>query len=66
MRELDVLLTSYLEHHYEASGQVDKEAFHQLLGLSDPEIVGYLLGSELPPDSQLAVIVEHIRSLTHD
>lgn len=66
MRELDVLLTTWLEQRYEASVQADKEAFGRLLELSDPEIVSYLLGLQLPSDAQIAVLIKDIRSHTHD
>jgi antitoxin CptB len=61
MRELDVLLSGYLESHYEASSEQDKAAFRQLLTLSDPELVGYLLAGERPDDDAIARLVARIR-----
>ncbi len=61
MRELDVLLTGYLESQYEASGDRDKAAFRQLLTLSDPELVQYLLAGERPDDDTIARLVARIR-----
>jgi antitoxin CptB len=48
MKELDQLLTGYLENSYAAASDDDKAAFHALLDLSDPELVGYLLQRKKP------------------
>ena len=61
MRELDVLLTRYLELQFEASSEADKVAFRRLLGLSDPELVGYLLSGESTDDPKLAQVIGRIR-----
>ena len=62
MRELDVLLTRYLENEYAADDEPRKAAFRHLLTLSDPELVGYLLGGETPEEPALAALIQHIRS----
>jgi succinate dehydrogenase flavin-adding protein (antitoxin of CptAB toxin-antitoxin module) len=54
MKELDQLLTSYLEGDYEAAPAQDKAAFHALLELSDPELVGYLLQRREPGSETIA------------
>jgi len=46
MRELDELLLEYLENDYRQGSDEKKEAFRQLLALSDPELRAYLLGGE--------------------
>lgn len=46
MRELDELLLQYLENDYGLGSDEKKEAFRQLLALSDPELKAYLLGGE--------------------
>ena len=61
MRELDMLLTNYLETGYVAATEADKSAFRQLLELPDPELVSYLLGGESPANPELARIVERLR-----
>ncbi|MDH4072553.1 MAG: succinate dehydrogenase assembly factor 2 [Gammaproteobacteria bacterium] len=61
MRELDVLLTAYLETHYDTAGESRKDAFRELLGLPDPELAGYLLAGERPDDDEVASVVAHIR-----
>ncbi len=54
MRELDQLLTAYLDNRYEAASADDKAAFHALLELSDPELVGYLLQRREPGSEIIA------------
>jgi antitoxin CptB len=60
MRELDELLTRYLAQRYDAASDGEKEAFRQLLELSDPELAGYLLGKQLPGSKRIARVVERI------
>ena len=54
MKELDQLLTNYLDGGYAAAGEADKAAFHALLELSDPELVGYLLQRREPGSEIIA------------
>ena len=54
MKELDQLLTGYLDDGYAAAGDADKAAFHALLDLSDPELVGYLLQRREPGSEIIA------------
>jgi len=61
MRELDVLLTRYLETRYPQAADDQKAAFHRLLTLSDPELSGYLLGGMSPADPEIASVVRRIR-----
>lgn len=61
MRELDVLLSNYLERHYPVSDESYKTAFRQLLELPDPELMRYLLSGETPADPDLAHVVKRIR-----
>ena len=59
MRELDVLLTRYLEAHYAGADSGEKAAFRKLLTLSDPDLVGYLLQKQTPaPD--IAIVIDRI------
>ena len=60
MRELDVLLSGFLDAHYESASEADKAAFRALLGLSDPELVSYLLSGEPPDDPRLRAIVARL------
>jgi antitoxin CptB len=57
MRELDVLLTRYIDRHYIRASSADQEAFRTLLESPDPLIHAYCLGSETPPTPVLAALI---------
>ncbi len=62
MRELDELLARYLERAYERAPEYEKLAFRTLLEVPDPDLIGYLLGSQLHANPQIADVIETIRS----
>ena len=64
MRELDILLAHYLDHDYPQASADQKQAFRELLALPDPDLIGYLLGGQIPPDTAIANIVSEIRDRT--
>jgi succinate dehydrogenase flavin-adding protein (antitoxin of CptAB toxin-antitoxin module) len=63
MRELDELLLGYLNDRYEAAPDTEKQAFHSLLALSDPELIGYLLQKE-QPTAEIAGVIKYILDRT--
>ena len=62
MRELDELLLAYLVNEYSAGSDEKKDAFHELLALSDPELRAYLLGGE---DIGRPAMDEILRQMRH-
>jgi len=62
MRELDLLLSDFLENDYSSAAGEQKSAFRALLALSDPELISYLLGGQIPEESDIADVVSHIRN----
>jgi len=65
MRELDILLSAYLEDVYPRASEAQKHAFRELLTLADPALAAYLLGGRIPGDSTLAGVVSDIRDRPH-
>jgi antitoxin CptB len=61
MRELDVLLLRYLEQEYPAASAAERAAFAQLLELQDPDVFGYLVGRQTPPEGELRHVLARIR-----
>jgi antitoxin CptB len=59
MKELDILLTRYLDNRYGAASAQEQKAFQALLETQDPVLYAYCLGSERPP-AHLAVLIERI------
>jgi len=57
MKELDLLLTRYLDERYGAASVQEQEAFRGLLETQDPVIYAYCLGSERPPEHLADLIV---------
>lgn len=62
MRELDVLLTRWLERRWEASSPELRRDFCDLLNSEDDLLWDWLLGRSVPPDESLRRIVGAIRS----
>ena len=61
MKELDQLLVGYLDEHFDAAADAEKQAFETLLELPDPELIAYLLGKQEPAEAPLNRVVECIR-----
>ena len=62
MRELDVLLTRYLDRDYLGASPAERDAFARILELQDPEIFGDLVGRDTPSEAPLRDVVARIRS----
>jgi antitoxin CptB len=60
MRELDVLLKSYLDTRYALAAAVERRAFEAVLGLPDPELWAYVLGERVPSDPEIRHVIERI------
>ena len=60
MRELDVLLTRYLDEVYRDDPPERQAAFRRLLEAPDPVIYGYFLGRDEPQELELRALVRRI------
>ncbi|KGO99360.1 succinate dehydrogenase assembly factor 2 [Novilysobacter defluvii] len=63
MRELDQLLTRWLEREWRGSPASQREVFLRLLETEDDKLWVWLMGRERPADAELAALVEYIRQL---
>ncbi len=61
MRELDTLLTGFLEAWGPHLSAEEVALFEALLELQDPLLYGWMLGREQPEDPEMAALVERIR-----
>ena len=61
MRELDELLLKYLENDFPQGSDDTKDAFCEILALSDPELRAYLLGGEDTGKSAMDDIIKKMR-----
>jgi antitoxin CptB len=60
MKELDVLLTRYLERDYYKVPAPQRQAFEALLELPDPEILDYILGRKTPPNREMSLVIARL------
>ncbi len=60
MRELDVLLTRYLDKIYPQATETQRQAFETLLDLPDPLILAYVIGTETPAEPALIDVVQQL------
>jgi antitoxin CptB len=59
-KELDLILQGWLERRYPGASIDERTLFAHFLELPDPEIAGYLLGSDRPRDPALAALVAQL------
>jgi succinate dehydrogenase flavin-adding protein (antitoxin of CptAB toxin-antitoxin module) len=65
MKELDLLMTNYLEHSYPDASAQDRQAFESILQLPDPELYDLILGRNVSSDQDIARVIAILRdSLT--
>jgi antitoxin CptB len=57
MRELDVLMTRWLERDWAGASSEERAAFRRLLELQDPELAGYLLRGDPHPEPVTAAVI---------
>ena|SRR5579863_7307157 len=62
MKELDLLLTRWLDTQFEQASAELRGQFEVLLELPDPLLARYLLGAQRPGRADLAALVESIRA----
>ena len=60
MKELDVLLTRYVDEQYGQSTPAQKAAFHELLDTVDPVIYSYFIGRQPAPTDALSSLIDRI------
>jgi succinate dehydrogenase flavin-adding protein (antitoxin of CptAB toxin-antitoxin module) len=63
MRELDLMLSAWLETGFDRSSPRQRTEFEQLLELSDPELEAYLVWGACPEHPEQAALVQAIRGL---
>lgn len=61
MKELDVVLSRYLELDYPTASAADQACFRELLQLPDPELYNLLLGRDGASDPERQRFIEQLR-----
>jgi succinate dehydrogenase flavin-adding protein (antitoxin of CptAB toxin-antitoxin module) len=62
MKELDVLLGTWLDRHWSAADEAERRRFARFLELPDPEIAGYLLRDDVSA-GEFEPLVRQLRGL---
>jgi len=57
MKELDLVMLRYLDHHYDAAPESERQAFIAMLDVQDPELWAWLTGRERPADPAMADVL---------
>jgi antitoxin CptB len=60
MKELDVVLTRYLDHCYESASPADQTQFLALLEMQDPDLYNLLLGRDKTTDPERAQLLQKL------
>ena len=61
MKELDLLLKSYLENSYTDAPSADQQAFKFILDMQDPELYDLILGRTENGDQDVARLIKILR-----
>jgi antitoxin CptB len=61
MKELDLLLQSFLQRGFSRLSTHERRAFDALLRYPDPMLIDYLMGKMIPLDREIADVVVKIR-----
>ena len=64
MKELDLVMTGYLDNHYELASADEQALFKTLLDMSDPDLYALLLGRSRAPTPKLERFTRSIREMT--
>jgi antitoxin CptB len=64
MKELDVVMSRYLEQHYASASSVEQGHFRTLLEMPDPDLYDLLLGRSATSDAELARFIQLLRNMS--
>ncbi len=63
MRELDQLLTRWLDREWASASDAERGVFLRLLDCEDDRLWRWFLGHETPSDAELDSLVQRLRTL---
>ncbi len=64
MKELDLVMSRYLEHHYATASGDEQARFRTLLEMPDPELWDLLLGHSQAPEPGLEPLVQFLQQMS--
>jgi len=66
MKELDVVMTRYLDSHYAEADEAEKKGFIALLEMTDPDLYALLLGRKTSSNQNADKVVRSIRDMARE
>ena len=63
MKELDVILSRYLEQHYETASAAEQDNFKNLLEMQDPDLFRLLMGRSQAENAEMEQFIQKLRQL---
>ena len=63
MKELDVLMTRYLDEYYETASEADQQHFVELLDWQDPELFSVMVGRTTADDENMQAFIDKLRRI---
>ncbi len=63
IKELDIILSKYLEEHYNSASQDEQQTFRELLSLEDPVLFSFLLDTEEPSTPEQIALITKLKNL---
>ncbi len=64
MKELDLVMTGYLENYYNNADKVEQSCFRELLDMQDPDLFAMLVGSKSSSNDNITSLIQKLRSMT--
>jgi succinate dehydrogenase flavin-adding protein (antitoxin of CptAB toxin-antitoxin module) len=63
MKELDLMLSAWLDEQWDISSPDERQRFVHFLELPDPQIAGYLLRDEIPATDTFEPLARQLRGI---
>jgi len=63
IKELDIILSKYLEENYNSASQDEQQAFREILYLEDPVLFSFLLATEKPDNPAQITLITKLKNL---
>ena len=63
MKELDVVMTAYLESQFPKASEAERNGFKTLLEMPDPDLYSLLLGRQASPNDTIEKVARSIRGM---
>ncbi len=62
VKELDIVLSQYLDNHYANDSKIEKATFKALVALEDPILLAMLMGDIEPANLEQQKMLEKLRN----